>query len=102
MWFYIIIGVIFIGLGLAVHRFKWYFLIAGYNTMSTDKKAQVDVEGLARLMAQYAYVNGGFLIMMGMLHALGLNMVIIPTLIFYIISTVCLFVAVRDYDGNTP
>ncbi len=29
MWFYIIIGVFFIAMGLAVHVLKWYFLIAG-------------------------------------------------------------------------
>ena len=82
MWLYIIIGLIFIGLGLAVGKFKWYFLIAGYNTMSERKRASVDIEGVARLMAAYAYTNGGFLIMMGVLHALGLRMVILPALIF--------------------
>ena len=32
MWVYIIIGLFFIVIGLAVHVLKWYFLISGYNT----------------------------------------------------------------------
>jgi hypothetical protein len=56
------IGVFFILIGLAVHVFKWYFLISGYNTMSKEKKANVDTEGLGRLMGIYSYVNGGVFI----------------------------------------
>ena len=73
MWFYIIIGIFFILLGLAVHIFKWYFLISGYNTMSKEKKANVDTEGLGRLMGIYSYVNGGVFIVMGVLQALGIK-----------------------------
>jgi hypothetical protein len=80
MWFYIIIGVFFIAMGLVVHVFKGYFLIAGYNTMSKEKKAKVDTEGLGRLMGIYSYVNGGVLILMGVLHALGLKPVLTPAI----------------------
>lgn len=38
MWFYLGLGVFFIGLGLGVHVYKWYFLISGYNTMSKEKR----------------------------------------------------------------
>lgn len=100
MWFYIIIGVIFIALGLAVHVFKWYFLIAGYNTMSKEKKAKVNTEGLGRLMGIYAYVNGGVLIAMGVLNALGLKPVLMPAIVFYCISTVYLLIKAQKYDGN--
>lgn len=54
-------GVFFIAMGLAVHVFKWYFLISGYNTMPKEKKANVNTEGLGRLMGIYSYVNGGVL-----------------------------------------
>lgn len=100
MWFYIIIGVFFIAMGLAVHVFKWYFLIAGYNTMSKEKKANVETEGLGRLMGIYSYVNGGVLIVMGVLHALGLKPVLTPAIVFFSISTVYLLVKAQKYDGN--
>ncbi|MDD3654376.1 MAG: DUF3784 domain-containing protein [Desulfotomaculaceae bacterium] len=77
MWLYIIIGVFLISIGLAVHVFKWYFLIAGYNTVSKEKKAKVNTKGLGRLMGIYAYVNGSVFILVGVLHALGLKSVLI-------------------------
>jgi len=46
MWFFIIMGVFLIVMGLTIHVFKWYFLISGYNTMPEEKKANVDVKGL--------------------------------------------------------
>jgi hypothetical protein len=100
MWFYIITGVFFIAMGLAVHVFKWYFLIAGYNTMSKEKKANVDTEGLGRLMGIYFYVNGGILIVMGVLNALGLKPVLAPAIIFFSISTIYLLIKAQKYDGN--
>jgi hypothetical protein len=100
MWFYIILGIFFIFIGLAVHVFKWYFLISGYNTMSKDKKANVDTAGLSRLMGIYSYVNGGFLIIMGVLQALGLKPVQTPAIVFFVISTVYLLIKAQKYDGN--
>ena len=62
MWIYSIIGVFFVAIGLAVHVCKWYFLIAGYNTMPREKKAKVNTEALGRLMGVYSYINGGVFI----------------------------------------
>jgi hypothetical protein len=80
--------------------FKWHFLIADYNTMSKDIKAKVDTEGLGRLMGIYSYVNGGILIVMGVLHALDLKPVLLPAIIFFSISTVYLLIKAQKYDGN--
>ncbi|MDP3387560.1 MAG: DUF3784 domain-containing protein [Eubacteriales bacterium] len=100
MWFYILTGAFFIAIGLAVHVFKWYFLIAGYNTMSKEKKANVDTEGLGRLMGVYSYVNGGVLIVMGVLHALGLKPVLTPVILIFGITTVYFLIRAQKYDGN--
>lgn len=100
MWIYIIIGVFFIGLGLAVHKFKWYFLIAGYNTMSKEKKANVDTESLGRLMGIYSYANGSVLIVMGLLYVWGLKAFLTPAILFFSISTIYLLVKAQKYDGN--
>lgn len=48
--FYFLLSAVFVFLGLTVHVFKWYFLIAGYNMMPKEQKANVDVEGLGKLM----------------------------------------------------
>ena len=100
MWLYFIIGMILIFMGLAVHIFKWYFLISGYNTMSKEKKAKVDTEGLGRLMGMFSYVNGGVFIVMGVLHALGMKASMTPAVVFFIISTVYLLIKAQKYDGN--
>ena len=50
MWTQFLIGGVFLFLGVAIHIFKWYFLISGYNTMSKEKKAKYNVEGIATLM----------------------------------------------------
>jgi len=100
MWFNIILGIFFIVIGLAVHVFKWYFLISGYNTMSKAKKANVNTEGLGRLLGIYSYVNGGVFIVMGVLQALGLKPVHTPVIVFFIISTVYLLITAQKYDGN--
>lgn len=100
MWLYLMMGAFFIVIGLAIHVFKWYFLIAGYNTMSKEKKVNVDTEGLSRLMGVYSYVNGGVLIVMGVLHAFGLRPVLTPVIVIFGISTVYLLIRAQKYDGN--
>lgn len=40
---WLLVGGAFIFMGLSVHIFKWYFLIAGYNTMPKEQKANVDI-----------------------------------------------------------
>lgn len=100
MWFYFGLGIFLIGIGLAVHVYKWYFLISGYNTMPREKKANVDTVSLGRMMGIYSYVNGGILIVMGMLHALGLNPSPIPVIVIFSVSTVYLLIKSQKYDGN--
>jgi len=43
-------ALIFIILGVLVKYAKMYSLIAGYNTMSAEKKAAYDIEGIATLL----------------------------------------------------
>lgn len=100
MWFYFGLGIFFIGIGLAVHVYKWYFLISGYNTMPREKKANVDTASLGRMMGIYSYVNGGILIVMGLLQALGLNPSLIPVIVIFSVSTVYLLIKSQKYDGN--
>lgn len=100
MWLYVIIGLFFIAIGLAVHAFKWYFLIAGYNTMPIQKKANVDIESLGRLMGVYSYMNGGIFIVVGILQVLDLRIGTIPAFVFFGISTIYLLIKAQRYDGN--
>lgn len=100
MWIYFLIGGFFIAIGLAVHVFKWYFLIAGYNTMSKEKKANVDTEGIGRLMGIYSYINAGIFIVMGVLYAFGLKPGMTPAIVLFSISTIYMLIKAQKYDGN--
>lgn len=100
MWFYIILGAFFIAIGLAIHIFKCYFLISGYNTMSKEKKQKVDTEKLGRLMGIYSYINGGALVFVGILAGFGIKSAQLPYLILFIASTTYLLIKAQSYDGN--
>ena len=100
MWFYFIVALMFIMIGIAVHVFKWYFLIAGYNTMSKEKKEKVNTKGLGRLMGIYSYANGIVFLVMGILHAIDIKIGITTALVFFGISTVYLLIKAQKYDGN--
>lgn len=73
MWVSFIIALSFIMMGIAIHVFKWYFLISGYNTMSKEKKDKVDIDGLARFMGMYLYANGAAFLAAWILQAIGIK-----------------------------
>ncbi len=100
MWINIIVGAFFIVLGLAVHAGKWYFLISGYNTMRKEKRANVDIRKIARLIGIFGYANGGIFILMGVLQAAGLNPSMLPATIFLIVSSLVLAFMSQRYDYN--
>ena len=100
MWIYFIIAASFILIGLAVHVFKWYFLIAGYNTMPKEKKEKVNTEALGRLMGFYSYANGFVFLVTGILYALDIKIGMTPAMVFLGVSTVYLLIKAQKYDGN--
>lgn len=100
MWFYFLMGALFVFLGFGIHVMKWYFLISGYNTMSREKKAKVDTKGLGRLMGGYLYLNGGIAFLMGVLVGLGFKPSMIPMLVIFGCSTVFLLIRAQRFDGN--
>lgn len=59
MWeviFVVAIGLLFIGMGVAITKFKWYWLIAGYNTASKEEKKHVDIKQLGKHMGRLCYI----------------------------------------------
>ena len=59
---YFIIGVVFIVLGLLVRKYP--ILLAGYNTMSKEKKANVDEKGLTKYMCNWLVCIGAAVIVL--------------------------------------
>ncbi len=61
----IIIAIFFATLGILIKHSKMYFLIAGFNTLSTQEKEKYDIEGIATV------IRNGFV-------AMGLALIILP------------------------
>ncbi len=100
MAFFFFMAALFLFLGLAVHVFKWYFLISGYNTMSREKKEKVDIKGMARMIGFYSYFNSGIFFLMGWMNLLGINGGMLISIIVVLASTGYMVVKSQRYDGN--
>lgn len=92
------VGLLLIGCGLAVHKFKKYWLIAGYNTMSKEEREKVDAAGLGRLVGIYLYLNGAVFILAGILEASGVRHGMTAALIFMAVSTVFVLIKAQKYN----
>ena len=57
-----IVAVVFIILGVAIRYCKWYFLIAGYKTMSAEEKQKVNIEKVATLFRDVMFITAFILI----------------------------------------
>ena len=100
MWIFFIIAIMFILLGLGIHIFKWYFLISGYNTMSKEKKAKVDIKSLGKLLGFYCYFNTIIFLILGITQALDIKAGMIIAFILFGLSTVYIMLKGPRYDGN--
>ncbi len=100
MWIFIIIGLGFIAAGLAVHKLRWHFLIAGYNTMAKEKQDNVDIEGLSKFFGIFCYTNGAVFILAGMLMAADFEWAPVVAIGFLCLSIVYLLIRAQKYDGN--
>ena len=52
--FYIIAGLLAV-FGILIHKFKFYFLIAGYNMMSKEEKEEYNASSIGKHVGFYLY-----------------------------------------------
>ncbi|NLE62214.1 MAG: DUF3784 domain-containing protein [Bacteroidales bacterium] len=96
----LIVGLCLFGIGFLVKTAP--NLIAGYNTMSKDKKKNVDIEGLSTFMRNglitmgSVIITGYYLFKLIGFSTLADSMVMIVTLI----GTIILIVKAQKYDNN--
>ncbi|NRD22021.1 DUF3784 domain-containing protein [Winogradskyella litoriviva] len=64
--------ILFIVLGALIKYGKMYFLIAGYNTMSSEKKANYNIEGIATVFRN-AMFGMAFIMLVGIGISYGLE-----------------------------
>lgn len=51
-----LMAVVFLVIGILVHKFKLYFLLAGYNTMTDTQKSNIDAETYGKFFGIHMYV----------------------------------------------
>mgnify|MGYP000285691619 CR=1 FL=1 len=102
MYVTIFVGILCILLGALVKYFKCYWLIAGYNTMSEEKRKNVDTEALGKLMGNYMFLLGIIFIIGGVLTFKDLKTIgtILLTVPIFIL-TPYVIVKAQKYDKNS-
>jgi hypothetical protein len=97
----LIIVILFAAIGFFIKFKKAYWLISGYNTMSAEKKKNVDTEGLGSFMGNALFIMSAIffissvLALFGKMAACGIVFAFILPMVVYII------IKAQKYDGNT-
>jgi hypothetical protein len=79
----IITSVLIILAGLAINHYKFYDLIAGYNSMPPEEKALFDIEKYSLIMRN-TFVAMGFVIITGVLISIITRIEFIGLIFFFI------------------
>ncbi|GAB6108075.1 DUF3784 domain-containing protein [Fusibacter bizertensis] len=99
MLLYAMIGLILIAFGLSLHVFKMYFLIKSYRKMSVERKANVDIEGMARFIGIVSYFDGALLLLVALLSALSIYISTFAIVVIIGISIIFMLIFSLRYDG---
>lgn len=100
MFALIFIGLIFLILGVAIGKYKCYWLISGYNTASKENKAKMDIESIGKAMAKMSYIVGG----VNLIGAFLMVFFKIPIIIFVFLTLAIIFYFVwnmQKYDHSS-
>lgn len=97
--FIFFIGILFFVLGIAIGRFKCYWLISGYNTASDEEKEKVDIKGLARVMSFLLYGIGCAIIISALLEPYFPKVISLVG-IFIFVFTIGAVIYCQRFDSN--
>lgn len=95
-----LVALLFFAMGFAIKYKKAYWLISGYNTMSEDKKKNVDVQGLGIFMGNMMFLMGGVLLVAALFLALKQAIIGIILLLLLIPLSLFIIIKAQAYDGN--
>lgn len=92
---------ILVGIGVLIKYKKAYWLISGYNTMSAEKKKNVDIEGLGRFTANVCFVIAAIILVASILMLFG--KMAISGIVFALMLPITIYILIKaqKFDGNT-
>jgi len=87
--------------GIAIKFHKAYWLISGYNTMSEEKKKNVDIKNLGEFLANILFVMSSIILIATLL--MFLNQMVAAGIMFFLMLPVSIYTVIKaqTYDGNT-
>ncbi len=88
-------------MGYLIRFRRMYWLMSGYNTMSKEKKKNVDVEHLGPFMGNMLFVLAGILLVGMLLLVTGQAALGGIVLALMLPAIIYLLIAAQKYDGNT-
>lgn len=94
-----VICIIFIVLGVAISKYKCYWLISGYNMQSKEEKSKVDIEKIAKHMGRMCYLIA-FLIFIGAIVSKYFQISILPFIITLLIIVFGYLIYMQKFDHN--
>lgn len=93
-------SVILIILGISIKYFKAYWLISGYNTMSKEKKMNVDVENLGIMMGNFCFVLSGLIFLFILSFLIQVLVLTIFVSVIFTASIIVFIIKAQKFDGN--
>lgn len=95
----LVVSLIFILVGVAISKYKCYWLISGYNTSSKVEKENVEIEKLAKHMARMCYIISA-LIFLGGIITEYFNFSIMPLAVILVVVIFGYLFYLQKFDHN--
>ncbi|GAA0085195.1 hypothetical protein UT300007_16340 [Clostridium sp. CTA-7] len=94
-----VICIIFIIIGLAISKYKCYWLISGYNMESKEKKAKIDIEQVAKHMARMLYLIA-IVLFLGVISSEYFKISMIPFIFIFLFIVFGYLIYIQKFDHN--
>ncbi|MFW6036045.1 MAG: DUF3784 domain-containing protein [Halothermotrichaceae bacterium] len=92
------VPILFLLIGILIKYFKMYWLIAGYNTASTEEKENEDEEGLGNLIGNFSFIIAGVFLAVELLRYLGLTVPVFMPYLILVIGIIIVLIKAQRYN----
>lgn len=96
----ILISVIFLVLGILIHKFEMYFLLSGYNMMTQSQKNNIDSKNYGKYFGIHMYILSVIFLITGILSKKFPNMEIMGLFFSIIIFINLIWRGNKKYNKN--
>lgn len=97
-YFFLYLAGMMLLIGVLIKKFKFYWLISGYNTASKERKEQMDKEGLGQLVGNYMYFLGGMFVVAFLLMWYKFENASFFVFLIVILSSIYIMIKAQKYD----